>query len=178
MASVNAMSIDATVANGRFAFENNIVPGKYQLTFTGVPAGWIVKSAVARGQETLDAPLEIGPNDNTSDWVVTLTDRPSELSGTLRDAAGRPAPDYFIIVFSADKTFWTTPSRRIVQTRPGSDGRFSLKGLPTDEYFVAALSDIEPGESPSPALLESLVPTAAKVHLVEGGKTTQDLTIK
>jgi hypothetical protein len=163
------------LTNGTFA--THVLPGKYQVEFTGVPAGWSAKSAIARGQDTLDAPLDIGPSDPPADWVVTFTNRPSELAGSLVDAGGRPATEYFVVVFSADRHFWTPPTRRVVQTRPASDGAFSLKGLPAGDYFVAALTDIEPGDTLTPDLLESAIAGAARVTIADGQRTTVPLRI-
>jgi hypothetical protein len=115
--------------------------------------------------------------ENVSDWVVTITDRPSELSGALIDEAGRPAPGYWILVYARDRAFWTNGSRRIVQMRAGVDGRFSFAGLPAGEYLIAALADLEPLESLPPAFLESLVAASVRVTIADRQRTVQDLRI-
>jgi hypothetical protein len=155
-----------------------ILPGRYQLTLRA-PAGspWVAKSSILRGQDSLDVPVEIRPGENVSDWVLTITNRPSELTGVLLDAGGQPAPEYFIVVFSVDRPFWSPPSRRIAQTRPGQDGRFSVKGLPAGEYFIAAISDLDPGQSLDAAVLDRLIPAAARVRVADGQLTSQDLKI-
>jgi len=160
-------------------FSANIVPGKYQLQFTGVPAGWHPKSAIARGQDTFDAPVEIGPGDPFTQFVVTFTDRPSELTGSLVDTKGRPAPEYFVVVFSTDQRYWTQPSRRVVHVRPASDGTFSVKALPAGEYFIAALTDIEPGEPLTADVLGSIVLAAPpeRLKILDGQRTVLPLKV-
>jgi hypothetical protein len=155
-----------------------ILPGRYQLTLRA-PAGspWVARSSILRGQDSLDVPVEVRPGENVSDWVLTITNRPSELTGVLLDAGGQPAPEYFIVVFSVDRPFWSPPSRRIAQTRPGQDGRFSVKGLPAGEYFIAAISDLDPGQSLDAAVLDRLIPAAARVRVADGQLTSQDLKI-
>jgi hypothetical protein len=49
--------------------------------------------------------------------------------------------------------------------------------LPAGEYFIAALTDLEPGESNDPTLLAQLASAASKVTLRDGATTTQDFRI-
>jgi hypothetical protein len=170
-------AVSAPVQNGAFGADE-LIPGTYRLRFDGIPSGWYAKSAIVNGRDVLEGVLEIQPQDSITECLVTLTNRPSELSGTLRDATGGAAPDYFIIVFSADRRHWTSPSRRILQTRPANDGTFALKGMPAGDYYIAALTDVEPDEWLSPAFLESLVGAAVKVTVTDGQKTVQNLEIK
>jgi len=69
-------------------------------------------------------------------------------------------------------------SRRVRSLRPATDGGFSLKGLPAGDYYIAALTDVEPGEWYDPAFLAKLIATSAKVTVKDGAKTVQDLMIK
>ena len=109
--------------------------------------------------------------------VVTLTDRPTEISGIVKDAAGRPAPGFPIIVFSTDRNNWTTGSRRVLQARPSSDGQYRLVGLPAGEYYVAAVTDIDPTQLYDPAFLQQLTASSFKITLADGEKKTQDLKL-
>ena len=139
---------------------------------------WTLKTSVANGREAFEAPLRVNPNE-TVEWTVTYTDKPTSLAGVFQDdQGGRAATDYYILVFSADRKYWTPGSRRIRMARPATDGAFSLKGLPPGEsHFLAALSDLETGEWNDPALLERLVGSSARVTLRDGETTTQDFRI-
>jgi hypothetical protein len=164
-------------ADGRFTL-SEITPGKFR--FSVQPAGldptWSLKSAVVDGRDTLDFPLEIRPNDRVQDAVLTLTNRTQEVSGTLQDAAGRPAPDFTVVVFPADKNLWSAP-RRIRTARPGTDGRFIVRGVPEGSYRIAALVDIAPGEANDPELLEQLIPASLPFALAAGEHKIQDIRI-
>jgi uncharacterized protein (DUF2141 family) len=166
-------------AEGRFAFAG-VPPDTYQFVMTwntpGAGGKWSVKSSIANGRDAFEAPLRVTPNAPV-DWTITLTDKPTTLGGVLQDRSGRAAVDYFVLVFSADRQHWMPGSRRVQMTRPATDGAFSAKGLPPGEYFVAALTDLEPGEWNDPALLEQLVGSAVKVTLSDGQVTTQDFRI-
>jgi hypothetical protein len=159
-------------AQGRFTL-TNVAPGKYRLD-AQMGANWTLKSAVVNGKDTLDSPVDVGPNDRASAAVLTFTDQSQEIAGTLQDAAGRPAPDFTIVVFPADRALWTA-ARRIRTCRPGTDGRFVVRGLPAGEYRIAALVDLAPGEATDPAVLDDLVPASVTLSLREGERKVQDL---
>ena len=164
-----------TNADGVFVFEG-VPPGRYRLApgFTDFD----VRSAISRGVDVLDTPLDVRAGADVTDIVVMLGARPAELAGRLETAAGAAATDYYIVAFASDQKFWTPESRRIRQARPASDGRFSIKGLPAGEYLVAALTDVEPGEWFDSAFLAQLVPAAVRVTISDGGTTTQNLRIR
>ncbi len=162
-------------AQGRFAF-SGVTPGRYRLAAAN-SAGWTLKEARVGARDTLDSGLDIRPNDNVTDAVLTFSDRPTTLSGTLQDASGRPASDYFIIVYAADRAYWPPPSRRVAMTRPGNDGKFTIRSLPPGDYLVAAVTDAEPGEWMDPGFLAQLVTASIKTALAEGETRTQDIRI-
>src|SRR5262249_25076661 len=125
-------------ASGAFIF-NGVTPGRYRVAmFPG--GGWQLRSAMAQGHDIADVPLEIS-GDDVRDVEVKFTDRPTEIAGDLLDGEGHPATEYFIIVFAADKTYWTPQSRRIQSTRPGGDGHFKVANLPPGDYYIGAVTD-------------------------------------
>jgi protocatechuate 3,4-dioxygenase beta subunit len=162
-------------AQGRFTF-GGVTPGRYRLGATS-PSGWALKTARVKDRDTLDIGLDVRPNDNMTDALLTFSDRSTTLSGTFQDATGRAASDYFIIVYAADRMFWSPPSRRVAMTRPGIDGKFTIRDLPSGNYLLAAVTDAEPGEWMDPAFLAQLVTASIKVTLAEGETRTQDIRI-
>jgi hypothetical protein len=169
---VSPATADAT---GAFVF-NGVTPGRYRLTASGA-GGWFIRSAMVDGRETLDEPMEVGRVD-VHGAEIRFTDVQSEISGDLLDAAGQPAPQYFIIVFSADKAYWAPQSRRIQSVRPANDGKFKVLNLPGGEYYIVAVTDVEQGQWYDPAFLAELVGASAKITLGDGEKKTQSLRIK
>jgi len=141
----------------------------------GVP--WTLKSVTAGGRDVTDVAITI-PATGISDAVVTFTDRPTEISGVFQDASGRPAPDYFLIAFSTDRSHWKVGSRFIQQVRPATDGTFTVIGLPPGEYVLAATADLDPNDLSDTAFLDTLLAaTPVRFTLREGEKKTQDLRI-
>jgi hypothetical protein len=162
--------------DGTFAIPN-VPPGKYRLMLTGI-ASWTLRSAVHAGRDSLDVPLEVRPGENITDLLVTLTDRPAAISGTLFDQLGRPAPEFAVVVFSANREHWTTAPRRMSGlVKIGSDGQFKVSGLPPGDYLLVAVTDAEPTQLQDPAFLDELVPGAIRVTLGEGEQRVQDLKL-
>ena len=62
-------------------------------------------------------------------------------------------------------------------TRPASDGKYRLPGLPPGDYYVAALTEFEPSDMYDASFLEQLIPASFKITLAEGEKKTQDLRL-
>ena len=168
-------------AAGAFVFPS-VEPGRYRPTITvpgGTPAnpGWFVKSVMVNGREWSDAMIAVGA-DAAANIVVTLTDRPTEVSGTMQDASGRPAPEYFLVAFPEDRSLWRPQSPHIQQLRPGADGSFAFRGLPPGAYLIAAVTDVEPADLADPVFLESLRSSSSAVTVAEGEKKTLNLRVK
>lgn len=177
---------------GRFTI-TGVAPGRYTLSTMGRGGGGgrggvvvnpgaqqgqlVAKSAMVSGTDLLDFPMDIGPNQNVSNVVVTYTDKTQELSGTIQDTAGGPTSDFTIIVFPSDKKYWMPQARRISATRPGTDGRFTFRGLPAGDYSLTAVTDVEPGEWFDPAFLEQLAGASIPISLSDGERKVQDIRL-
>jgi hypothetical protein len=176
--TVVVMGSGATVdASGRFTLAG-VVPGKYRLSanLSSPEANWAPKSAIAKGRDLLDVPIDIAPNEELSDVAVVFTNLTQEVSGKLSDGSGRPATDYTIVIFPADKNAWSA-SRRIRTARPGTDGRFVLANLPAGEYRLAAAVDVAPGDTSDPAFLAEIAAASIPVSLKDGEKKVQDIRL-
>lgn len=138
---------------------------------------WKLRSAVIDGRDLLDTLLE-GPGGLIQGLTLTLSDKHTQIAGTVRSAAGQPVSEYSVVAFSADRANWRIGSRRNLAVRTSTDGRFELADLPAGDYFVAVVNDLDPLEWQLPDSLEQLAPGAVRVRLTEGGKVTQDLQIR
>jgi hypothetical protein len=162
-------------ADGQFTIRG-VFPGRYRVVpSSGVPAGFLIESATFGGRDVLDFPLEVKPGEDVAGGVVTFATRQTELTGTMTDPAGKPAPGYTLILFAADGRFWTPMSRRIQSARPSTDGRYAFRSLPAGDYRLIAVEDVEPGQWYDPAFLKELLGASLAVSLAPGEKRTQDL---
>ena len=164
--------------DGRFVI-SKVPPGSYRLIVNGrLPAGWILRSAMVNGVDGSDVAIDIKPGQDIEGVIVTLTDRPAEISGVLQNAAGEPAPGYVLIVFSADRRFWVPRTRRTQQVRPDLNGRFIARDLPAGDYLVAAVTDVEDGQWNDPAFLAALAASSpVTIALAEGDRKIQNIRI-
>jgi hypothetical protein len=136
----------------------------------------MLASSVVSGRDVLDTPLDL--RQSVDGAVVTFTDRPGELSGVVRDSAGKPMSAQTVILFAAERTLWTPTSRRIRAVPSTADGRFLFRMVAPGEYWLAAVADVDDGEWYDAVLLERLLTGAAvKTTISEGEKKTQDLRI-
>jgi hypothetical protein len=179
-ASLGVPAVTADAA-GAFAFAG-VTPGRYRVFVNpigvrAVDPAWFVKSATLGGRDLIDAPLEVSSADAPG-VEITLTDKPTELSGVMQDAAGQPAPEYSLIAFPKDTALWVPQSPRILQVRPGADGRFLFRGLPAGEYLLGAVTDVQPGEWYDRAFLSQLAGAAVPITLTAGDRKVQDIRIK
>jgi hypothetical protein len=164
--------------DGHFTI-TGITPGRYRLTATfpgsGRTDGWILRSAVIGGQDTLDVPIAIQPNQNVTGAAITFVDRAASVSGVVQDAAGRGATGFTVVLFPADQSLWLPQSRRIQAVRSAADGAFTIGGLAAGAYVIAAIDDVEPGEWFDPAFLQRLLPTGTNLAIGEGERKTLEL---
>jgi len=164
--------------NGSFAI-GNLQPGLHYVRVTGggTQGGgqWTLKSVTIGGAEVADAPFELKPGQNVDNVTVVLTDRATDLAGTVRDARGQDASAVTVIAFATEAQYWRPQSRRISTSRTGATGAYHIRGLPAGDYYLLAVDDVEQGEWFDPAYLDSVKDKATRVTLNDGDKKTLDL---
>jgi hypothetical protein len=143
----------------------------------GTPAGWTLRSVISEGRDISDTPLDLGAAD-VGNVVITFTDRPTKLTGSVRGAGGNADPDALVVIFPADNSAWTgfgLNPRRMRSTRAAKSGAYTFSGLPPGEYIVAAMKDEAIGSWQHPEMLDALSRIGTSVRLLEGDTRTQDL---
>lgn len=154
-----------------------VPPGRYVIRVSPIPIGWFFKGAMLQGRDVADTPLELESKD-VSGIVITFTDRPSSISGSVRGADG-PDPSAIVLAYPVDSNVWSSSgalSRRMRTARAAKDGTYSLTNLAPGEYYVVAVQEDLVGEWQDPALLQALTRVARQIRVVEGERKTQDFT--
>ena len=153
------------------------IHGPRRLALAGHPPDWDLKSVVANGVDVTDAPLPFGtPGQSLANVQIVITNRLTELMGTVVDSRGQPATGYTVLVFPSNRERWYPGSRYFRRVSPESPAYFTVRGLPPAEYFVAPvvseLSVLTDGFDAwqDPEFLESIALRAATAMLTDGQK--------
>jgi hypothetical protein len=154
-----------------------VMAGSHFLSVEGLPYPWIVKSVVSRGQDITDVGLEADARQRFDNVKITLTDAATELSGVVRDAAGKAVPDAIVLVIPLAQQFWHRTSRRFGLLRTGADGRFRIRGLPEGEYRALASLDVDEAVAFQTPVLERLSDAGAPLTLKGVEARALDLTL-
>jgi hypothetical protein len=160
--------------DGRLSLE--VVPGTYRIS-AGTAMPWLVKRILYRGQdaESDEVDLTAAPGGRID---VVLTTRSASVTGSVTDAAGKPAAEYTVLIFPADaELVRRTDNRRIQMTRPDQQGRFRAEHLPPGDYLAAAVVDFDMQDGLEPDVLDGLRPSATPLRLREGETATLSLTL-
>lgn len=151
--------------------------GSRVIRVSGLPQDWMLQSIVVNGADVADRILEFSGNQEVRGVRVIVTDRVTEVNGTVT-AAGRPARDYTVVVFPEDTAKWTFPSRHLRSGRPDQQGLFRIRALPPDERYLAAAVDyLEENEAMDPQFLEHIKTSATRFALGEGETRALELKL-
>ena len=159
------------------SFQLSSLAGTMSLRVENLPQQWMVKSIVVGSTDVTDGTFELRGTEQIANARIVLTDRLSELNGTVK-VRNQGAKDSSVIVFAEDATRWAFPTRYVRMSRTDAQGRFSLRGLPPGaNYLVAAVDYLEENEWQDPEFLERLREDASRVSFREGETKTVSLEL-
>lgn len=139
--------------------------------------GWSLKSAVKDNVDLADTAADVGPGQVLEDVEIVLTQKVTELSGTVSDDRNRPVTDATVVVFPENKELWTFNSRYVRMARPDTNGKYTIRLTPTDGYRAIAVQGLEQGEFSDPEFLARALEAAMPVEVREGESRTQNLAL-
>ena len=144
----------------------------------GLPQGWILDSVTVAGMDVTDTPFDFGTGEEVKNARIVVTDKVSQVSGSVSDKDGKSLRDFTVLVFPDDNTKWTAPSRYLQSARPDQQGLFKVRGLPAnDRYLAIAVDYLEEGEGTDPEFLESIKDRATRFRLGRGESAMVDLKL-
>ena len=160
--------------DGSFAM-NGATPGRYQVVAPGWPVlKWAPKSVLANGRDVSDAPIDL--EADLADVVITFTDRPGTLGGTVRRPTREIDPTALVIGFPVDPGAPAGTGMHVFTSRADAAGMYTAPVLAPGEYNVVAIPDAFANDWQNPAILQRLIAAAVRVRIADGAKVTQDLT--
>ena len=163
--------------NGTFT-TMGVPAGKYIVRVAGAPQGWSLRDALHGGRDITSTAIEL-TNDNATGVLLTFTDKPTAINGTVRDASGNADARASVIVFPSDPALWVdtgSSPRRLRLVRAGQDGSYNIDGLPSGDYYVTAVDDAGTASWQDPVVLGQLSQSASQLRLLDGDARTMALT--
>jgi len=127
--------------DGTFTVQG-VMAGAHLLVVEGLPAPWLVKNVMYRGQDITDTGLEADSGQRLAGIGITLTNRATEVSGTVRDGDGRVAPEARVLFVPVPAGLWPLASRRYARATTDTGGHYSVRGLPPGAYKVMAALEL------------------------------------
>jgi hypothetical protein len=142
--------------------------------------GWFVKSVTLGGKDITDRAFDL--QADTTSLLVTYTDQPSKVSGTITDARGAASPIAVVLAFPVDRRRWSGygASPRILKSALATrTGVYTFEHLPSGAYHVIAVDPTDADGWQDPARLEALASEATKLTVAAGDTPkTLDLTLR
>jgi len=161
----------ATVPTGRYFVRLYAGGAATQL------GAWTLKSALVGGRDISDVPMTADGSDITG-LIVTLTDKATRLTGTVRDSRGAADVATTVLLFPTDRALWTDYGyvpRRLRTARPDRSGTFAIAGVPAGEYYAIAISDEHTIDWQHRAFLLRAMGMATRVTIVDGRNAAVNL---
>jgi hypothetical protein len=156
---------------------SGLVPSTYSM-FVGARGPFWVEAIVAGGRDATASAITIGPG-GLGDVVITLTDRPASVAGTVVRADGGPVADAVAVVFPSQAATWPGANASMFRFARVlvRGGRYAFPSLVPGDYFVAALDEREIEDWPSAALLKTIAAGAVRLRVTPGSQQTLTLPL-
>jgi len=152
-------------------------PGRY-LIRASVPPGWTFKDATYQGRDVSQTPIDLTADlDNV---VITFTDTPRTIKGTVTGDAGKSVDGSVVLLFPVDPAGWVDyglTSRRVTSSAVGAKGDYTLALPPPGEYCLLAVPVEVTDGWQNPDVLAKLATLAERVR-VSDISITQALQVK
>jgi hypothetical protein len=171
---VTKLASDGTFKTGAYA------PGNWTISVTGIPGGWLMKSAMVNGRDATMNGFELGDTD-IADVVITYTDRVASITGTVKPDGTASLPNTTVIMITADYRAWLAGggggSRAQVTSIVQPNGNYALGRLLPGDYLLAAVPDEALITEHDAAFYDALARVATRVTVAEGEKKTLELRL-
>ncbi len=151
--------------------------GRVLFTPTGVPPQWTLKAVIVNGEDVTVSGADATGLGGETQVRVVLTDKVTDLTGTVRTAGGAAATDYVVVVLPESPVEAATAARYTRTARPDQRGAFRLRALPPGRYVAVAVEGLEQGSEWDPVFQATVRPTARRFTLSEGQRLALDLEL-
>jgi hypothetical protein len=158
------------------AFDLSGISGARRVQIAGLPPEWALQTVRIDGLDVTDQPVMFGNIDRPLEMEVVVTNRVSTLTGVAGvDSQQAGTPGVRVVAYSTDRGRWYWASRFMSTTTADDTGSFTIRGLPSGTYYVAAVSRLPP-DGPhawrDPDFLAAATARATTVSIAEGSTTS------
>ena len=137
---------------------------------------WTLRTVQQNGLDTTDKPIEFQPGAVIEDLEVVLTQKATELTGTITVDTGAVPEDAWVVLFTADETLWREAFRFVRGMRPDREGIYRFDRIAAhDDYLLVAAVGLEPGQWMDPDFLRSVRDRALRLSIGLGEKKVQHI---
>jgi hypothetical protein len=168
---------DPSLAAEQFVIRG-ILPGLY--VFRPTAPGWFVKSAIIDGRDYAHIPVDVSAGDDISGAVVTFTNAPGQITGTVRNTSGSTVNRGFVVVFPVEPDRWVNygmSPARIRSVRVSSESSFLARPLPAGDYYAIAVPESLKDAWKEPDFFQRAQHLATRVSIGWGETRTVDLRL-
>jgi hypothetical protein len=163
--------------NGDWTFDFDYLLGPRVIRTPRLPDGWHLRGVYLDGHDVTDEVFTLTGNEVVKGLEIVLTTEAADVTGTIAGANGEPCGTCTAIAFAEDPQRWRHPSRFIYAGRPDQQHLFRLRGLPPEQYLIAAVEEVEDGEWLDPGFLDRLRSHAERIDLRAAGSATAALRV-
>lgn len=141
-------------------------------------ADWVVQSVRIGDADVTDRVFDLQANTT---MVVTYTDRPTRLTGAVKNSRGEASATAVVLAFPVDRARWTgqgTSPRHMKRVLTSDTGVYTIGHLPAGDYYVIALEPHDALDWQDPQKLAALAARATRLNVAAGDASkTLDLTV-
>lgn len=153
-------------------------PGRYILAIPA-PAPWTLGSVTVEGRDVTGHPIDLAAVD-LEQVVVTLTDRPASLSGSVRGTGTNRPAGATVAVFPSDLQDWVARGMADARTHSavvGQNGTFTMPNLLAGDYLAVAIDADTAVDLRDPATYERLARAGTRITIAHGAQATVALPL-
>ena len=163
-------------ASGAFTFASLL--GPRLLRVDGLPPTWAIRSVTVDDQDVSDAASDFQPGDRARVVRVVITPRTATVNGVVQDESGRPIGHARVVLFPANEGQWQPRSRTVRAVETGADGRFTIEGVLSGGYVIAAVPYLDDEAWTDATVLRGLRNVATPIVLMDGAPATVTLQVR
>ncbi|MBI4263188.1 MAG: carboxypeptidase regulatory-like domain-containing protein [Acidobacteria bacterium] len=153
------------------------ITGKVLFRPLGLSPQWVLKSMFIDGVDRTDVGVDVTSLRGDADIRIVLTDKLTDLSGSVQDARGQPAGEYVVIVLPEQPMEGLGATRFTRTARPDQSGTYRLRALPPGRYLAAAVEWLEQGGEWDPEFQRTVRAAGQPLTLDEGQSVVLDLRL-